>query len=186
MISVTCNAREGTSKGDVRRLRRGGSIPGVVYSEGKSAEKVFVARTEVEAGIRSIRPGALPVTVFELKDASGHSRTALVREIQYKPTTYEISHIDFLELEAKRMVEVKVPVEFVNASECVGVKLGGQLRHIARHVCVRCLPADIPAQFNVDVKDIGIRQSRRVRDMDMPDSVTCLINIEEVVASVVK
>ena len=186
MISVTCNDREVTSKGGVRRLRRDGSIPGVIYSEGKSAEKVSLARTEIEAGMRSITPGALPVTVFELKDASGRSRTALIREIQYKPTTYEITHIDFLELDPKRMVEVKVPVGFVNASECIGVKLGGQLRHIMRHVCVRCLPADIPAQFNVDVKDLGIRQSRRVRDMDMPDAVTCLVNIEDVVASVMK
>ena len=186
MISVTCNAREETSKGSLRRFRRGGNIPGVIYSEGKPAEKVFFARAEFEAGMRAISPGTLPVTVFELKDASGRSRTALVREVQYQPTTYEITHIDFLELDQKRMVEVKVPVEFLNASECIGVKLGGQLRHIMRHVCVRCLPADIPAHFSVDVKDLGIRQSRRVRDMDMPDPVTCLVHIEDVVVSVMK
>ena len=186
MINITCNTREGTSKGDVRRLRRDGSIPVVVYSKGQPAEVGSVSRVEIEAAMRSIQPGFLPITVFSLKDASGRTRTALVREVQYKPTTYEITHIDFLELEPTRMVEVKVPVEFSNASECIGVKLGGQLRHIMRHVRVRCLPANIPTQFDVDVKELGIRQSRRVRDLNIPESVTCLAHIEDVVASVLK
>jgi large subunit ribosomal protein L25 len=186
MINITCSTREGTSKGGVRRLRRDGNIPIVVYSKGQPAELGSVVRSEIEAAMRSIRPGFLPITVFSLKDASGRERTALVREVQYKPTTYEITHIDFLELEPTRMVEVKVPVEFVNAAECIGVKLGGQLRHIMRHVLVRCLPASIPTEFDVDVKDLGIRQSRRVRDLNIPDTVTCLAHIEDVVASVMK
>lgn len=186
MISVTCSARGKTSKGDVRRLRREGKIPVVIYSEGRPGELGTVVRSEVEAGMRTIIPGSLPVTVFELKDAAGQVRTALVREIQYTPTSYEITHIDFLELSPKRAVEVKVPVEFLNASECIGAKLGGQLRHVLRHVSVRCLPANIPAQFNVDVKELGIRQSRRVKDLDISEAVVCLSNIEEVVVSVVK
>ena len=186
MISITYSAREETSKGGVRRLRREGRIPVVIYSEGRPAEVGSVACTEIEAGMRSMLPGSLPVTLFELKDPSGKIRKAVVREIQYKPTTYEVIHIDFLELSEQRMVDVKVPVEFVNASECVGVKLGGQLRHILRHVSVRCLPTDIPSQFAVDVKELGIRQSRRVKDLDIPDTVTCTANIEDVVASVVK
>lgn len=186
MINITCSTRDGTSKGDARRLRREGNIPIVVYSKGQPAELGSVSRAEIEAAMRSIRPGFLPVTVFSLKDPSGRTRTALVREIQYKPTTYEISHIDFLELEPKRVVEVKVPVEFMNAAECIGVKLGGQLRHIMRHVRVRCVPAKIPTHFEVDVKDLGIRQSRRVRDLNIPETVTCLAHIEDVVVSVMK
>ena len=158
----------------------------VIYSKGQTAELGSVPRAELEGAMRAIRPGFLPVTVFTLKDASGKTRTAVVREVQYKPTTYEITHIDFLELDSKRMVEVKVPVEFVNAAECTGVKLGGQLRHVMRHVRVRCLPANIPTEFKVDVKDLGIHQSRRVRDLNIPETVTCLANIEDAVVSVMK
>jgi large subunit ribosomal protein L25 len=186
MINITYSAREKTSKGDARRLRRDGKIPVVIYSEGKPAESGTVLRSEIEAGMRLIRPGSLPVTVFELKDASGHVRTAVAREVQYTPTTYDIIHIDFLELSPKRIVEVKVPVEFVNASECVGVKLGGLLRHIMRHVRVRCLPANIPDQFNVDVKELGIGQSRRIRDLSFTENMTCMDSIEDVVVSVRK
>ena len=184
MINITCTTREGTSKGFVRRLRRAGSIPIVVYSKGQMAHIGTVSRAEFEAAMRSIRPGFLTTTMFLMKDEKGLERRVLVKEIQYKPTTYDIIHIDFFELEEGRKIEVKVPVEFDNATECVGVKLGGQLRHIMRHVKVRCMPAAIPSHFSVDVKDLGIRQTKRVRDITIPENVNCLAHADDVVVAV--
>jgi large subunit ribosomal protein L25 len=186
MINITCTVREGTSKGDVRRLRRNGSIPMVVYSKGQMAEIGSVSKAEIDAAMRSIRPGFLTTTVFALKDQSGRERKVLIKEIQYKSTTYDMIHIDFFELEEGRMVDVKVPVEFENSTECVGVKLGGQLRHIMRHVKVRCVPANIPSHFSLDVKDLGIRQTKRVRDLTIPKSVTCTAHADDVVVAVIK
>ena len=186
MISITCTAREETTKGGNRRLRRNGSIPMVVYTKGQPAQAGSVAKAEIEAAMRTVRPGFLPTTVFSLKDPSGQQRTVIVRDIQYHPTSYEVLHIDFLELEENRQVNVKVPVEFVNASECIGVKLGGQLRHIMRHVTVRCLPKNVPSCFTIDVKDLGIRQSRRVRDLVIPGTVACLAKSDDVVVAVIK
>ena len=186
MISITCTLREDTSKGSLRRLRRDGFIPIVVYSKGQPATMGTVSKAEFEAAMRSINAGFLPTTAFALKDQTGLERKVLAREVQYKPTTYEIIHIDFLALEDDRIIDVKVPVEFVNANECVGVKLGGQLRHIMRHVKVRCLPANVPACFLVDVKEVGIHQSKRVRDLVIPATVTCKAKPEDVVASVCK
>jgi large subunit ribosomal protein L25 len=145
-----------------------------------------ISLAEFEAAMRSIQPGFLTTTVFAIKDQSGRERKALVKEIQYQPTTYEILHIDFMELEEGRKVDVKVPVEFVNATECIGVKLGGQLRHIMRHVKVRCVPANIPSNFSVDVKDLGIRQSKRIRDIAIPSTVNCLAHENDVVVAVIK
>lgn len=186
MINITCAAREGTSKGELRRLRRDGSIPVVIYSKGQMAQLGAVSRAELEAALRSIQPGFLTTTMFALKDQNGRERKVLVRDIQYKSTTYDIIHVDFFELEEGRIVDVKVPVEFQNANECVGVKLGGQLRHIMRHVKVRCVPANIPSHFPVDVRDLGIRQTRRVRDIAIPATVKCLAHADDVIAAVIK
>ena len=186
MINITCTERTDTSKGALRRLRRSGSIPVVIYSKGQAAAMGSVSMTEIEAAMRSIRAGFLPTTVFELKDQSGQVRKVVAREVQYHPTTYAIIHIDFLELEAGRQVDIKVPVDFVNAGECIGVKLGGQLRHIMRHVPVRCLPENIPSCLPVDVKDMGIRHSKRVKDLSIPGNVSCLAKENDVVVSVIK
>jgi large subunit ribosomal protein L25 len=186
MINIMCTVREGTSKGNARRLRRNGSIPMVVYSKGQMAEIGTVLKSEIEAAMRSIRPGFLTTTVFILKDQTGRERKVLTKEVQYHPTTYAIVHMDFLELEEGRTIEVKVPVEFENANECIGVKLGGQLRHIMRYVKVRCVPATIPSHFLIDVKELGIRQSKRIRDIHIPSNVKCLAHTDDVIASVIK
>lgn len=186
MRTVSWAARENASKGMVRRLRRDGRIPCVFYSNGQPATCGSIPKAEIEAALRSIAPGSLPATVFVLKDQTGGERKAIVREIQYTPTAYEVLHVDFLELIDGRKVSLKIPVECAHTAECAGVKLGGQLRYVMRHVKVSCLPQDIPASFIVDTKDIGIRQSRRIRDLSIPATVQCLARPEDVVVSVNK
>ncbi len=186
MISITYTMRDSSTKGSVGRLRRNGFIPMVVYSKGEEGQMGSVPRADIEAAMRSIKPGFLPNTVFVLKDESGRERKALIKDVQYQSTTYDIIHLDFYELEEGRLVDVKIPVEFDGAAECSGVKLGGQLRHIMRHVKVRCLPANIPQHFTIDVKEMGIRQSKRVRDIAMPKTVNCLARADDVVVSVLK
>lgn len=186
MITVTCKAREVQKKGDVKRLRREGFIPFVLYSKGKDAEAGMLPRAEIEAAMRNIRPGFLPTTVFSLKTEKGETRSVVAREVQYKPTTYQIQHIDFMELHEKTPVEVKVPVDLINTVDCIGVKLGGFLQYVMHHVKVRCLPKHIPSHFEIDVKELNIAQSRRVRDIAMPETVKCLEEQDSVVITIAK
>ncbi len=186
MITLTCKARESQKKGDVKRLRRESFIPFVVYSKGKNAEMGMTPKEEIDAAMRSIRPGFLPTTVFSLKMETGKVLSVIAREVQYKPTSYEILHIDFMELDEKIPVEVKVPIELTNTVDCIGVKLGGFLQYVMRHVRVRCLPKNIPSHFQVDVKDLNIAQTRRVSDLVFPAGATCLDSMDKVVVTLAK
>ena len=95
-------------------------------------------------------------------------------------------HIDFQELDKETIVCLRVPVVATNAMECVGVKLGGMLRPVMRRVRIRCLPKDIPSCFEVDVKDVDINQSKRIKDLTIPPGVTCLANANDVLISIAK
>jgi large subunit ribosomal protein L25 len=57
---------------------------------------------------------------------------------------------------------------------------------VIRHVQVKCLPKNIPTEFMVDVKDLGIRQSKRLKDLAMPSGVKPLASPEEVVVVIAK
>jgi len=186
MITLNTIQREGKVKSEINALRRTGHIPYVLYSKGAVAEIGSIVSQEMEAAMRSLRPGFLPTTIFSLKDASGRERKVIVKEIQYKPTTYQIIHLDFFELIDSNIVQIKVPVEFLNAVDCVGVKLGGFLRHSMRHVKVSCFPKDIPTHFEIDVKDLDLNQHRKVKDLQIPQGVTCLAKPEDIVVAVVK
>ncbi len=185
-IELEFSQREILNKGAVKTLRREGKIPCVVYSKGIANRHGYVDTVAIKMLLQKMEQGFLPSTRFVLKDSSGKTCKAIVKEIQYFPTTYEVCHIDFLELVPERYVELKVPVQFTGAAECVGVKAGGFLRQLRRHVPVRCLPQDIPSHFTIDVKDLEMFKSRVVNDIAMPKGITPRVKGNDVVVSVVK
>lgn len=186
MVTLKATTRTGKTKSEINTLRRTGNIPYVLYSKGKTPSIGSIINRDFEAVLRSLKPGFLPTTILHIEDESGKVTKVIVKEIQYKPTTYQVLHLDFLELVDSNVVEVKVPVECMNAVDCVGVKLGGFLRNTMRHIQVSCLPKDIPSHFEIDVKDLDLLQIRYVKDIQIPQGVKCLHKPEEIVVGVVK
>ncbi len=178
--------RETKSKNEVKRLRRGGWIPAILYVQEQSGETLAIHANEFKAHLRRLKSGHLPTTIFTLVDGEGRQRRALIKDIQYEITTYEVSHLDFEELVDDRTVNVKVPIECVGQGDCVGVKLGGVLRQVIRHVRVSCLPKNLPSYFELDVRELGLRQSKRLQDLQIPVDVRPLARLNEVVAVIVK
>jgi len=186
MVTISCKSRKMTTKGAVGRCRREGYVPFVVYSKGETKELGTLLKADIEKLIRSLKEGFLATTRIRLKDESGKEREVIIKEIQYHPTSYNILHLDFLELEKEMPVTVRVPVQYLNTVDCIGVKLGGMLRSVLRTIKVRCLPERIPTHFELDVKELDLRQALRVKSIDMPEGVRCLANANDVVVSVVK
>lgn len=173
-------------KSEIKALRRQGSIPAVIYHKEKEGETVAVDKNELQAILRHIKSGHLPTTVFELNDSKGKSRKAIVKAIQYNPVNYEIIHLDFEELHDKVPVKVKVPLSIVGEADSVGVKLGGVVRVVIRHVPVECLPKDLPEAFVVDVTNLNVGQTIRVEDLKIPNTLRPLVRTKEVAVSMVK
>jgi large subunit ribosomal protein L25 len=178
--------RVADSKSEVKRLRREGFIPAVLYVKEKNGEILAVNANEFNAYLRQVKSGHLPTTVFTLVDETGRERRVLVKEIQYEITTYAVTHLDFEELTDDHKINVKVPIECIGQVDCVGIKLGGVLRQVIRHVRVRCLPKDLPSYFQLDIRELGIKQSKRLSDLEIPAAVRPLVDLNEVVAVIVK
>ena len=184
-MKLTVKCRSGEKKGDLKQIRREGNIPAIVYSSKTQAEKVMIDGVEFSAILRGLLPGQLPTTVFTLNDGK-KERKAIIKDIQYHLTTYRVSHIDFEELLEDVPVSVKVPVNCTGVADCVGVKLGGFLRQVVRHVKVECLPKYIPSEFLINVTDLGIRQTKRLKDIAMPQGVRPLVAPNEVIVVIAK
>ncbi len=178
--------RKVNSRGQLKALRRDGKVPCVFYSKGSENEVGYVNKDAVDTVLRELEFGFLPTTVFLLKDKAGKTRKAIIKDIQYHVTTYNVLHVDFLELVTERLVDIKVPVQCLGTIECVGVKAGGFLRQVKQHIEVRCLPRYIPSHFEVDVRDLDVRQVKRVSDITIPAHVTPRIKSSDVVVTVVK
>lgn len=178
--------RAADKKSELKKLRREGLIPSVLYVKDKSGETLAVKAGEFNAFMRQVKPGHLPTTVFTLVDEAGHERRVLVKEIQYAITTYDVTHLDFEELVKDHKINAKVPIECIGQADCIGIKLGGVLRQVIRHVRVRCLPKDLPSYFELDIRELGIKQTKRLADLQIPGAVRPLVDLNEVVAVIVK
>jgi large subunit ribosomal protein L25 len=178
--------REARKKSESNKLRREGSIPAVLYSQGQDSKHIAVSKSEFSALLRTVQTGRLSTTAIELQNAESGAMTAILKDIQYHPTTYDVLHLDFELMRDDAEINVKVPIELVGAADCVGVKLGGVLRPVKRGLRVRCLPKDIPAAFFMDVRSMALRQSRRLKELEIPKGVKPLDDLNDVAVIIAK
>jgi len=157
--------REGRGKNEARRLRVQGRIPAVVYGTRKDAklpEGIPVAVDPKEV-LRILHSDSGANTLITLKLDGAESRV-MVKEYQLDPVTHKLLHADFYQLAMDRAITVTVP--FLVKGEPKGVKLqGGVLDFVTREIPVQCLPTDIPEHIDIDVSELMLNQSIRVRDL---------------------
>lgn len=180
-IELSVEKRSTTGKGEARRTRVAGRIPGVVYGAGKPTVPISLDR---KALADLFREGAGENAVFLLKLAgSDQSRHAMIRELQRDPVSRKPLHIDFVRVLMDVKVSVEVPIEIVGVAR--GVKTdGGILDVVTREIEIECLPSNIPAHIAVDVSELGIGDAIRVSDLPPIEGVRIVDNPEKVVVHV--
>ncbi len=157
--------RDGRGKNEANRLRAGGKIPAVFYGpgkDGKGPEGVAVS-VDPKAVLRILHSDSGANTLINLK-LDGLETRVMVLEYQLEPITHHLLHADFYQLAMDKAIVVTVPV--VVKGEPKGVKVqGGLLDFVTREIEVECLPTDIPENIIVDVSEMMLHDSIRVRDL---------------------
>lgn len=185
VMKLTLTKRTGATKGAIKAIRRQGDIPAVFYGQGQTVEKIAVKGEEFRTILRNLPHGRLATTRFELH-FDGKVFHAIIKDIQYNVASYDVEHIDFVLLSNDKPVTVNVPIQIAGAAECPGVKLGGTLRQVIRTLKVSCLPGDIPVEFQIDVGELNITQSKRLSDIAIPPNVRPLAQMNEVAVVIAK
>lgn len=178
--------RKAGKKSETKKLRRDGSIPAVMYVRGKESKSLTINRQDFEALLRKIEPRRLATTVLNLELEDGKKQRALIKEIQYHKVTYKPIHLDFEELAENTPISVNIPIECVGAIDCVGIKAGGLMRQVIRHVRVSCLPKDMPTVFELDIRNMNINDAKRLLDLEIPAGVKVLAKMDVVIVAIVK
>ena len=157
--------REGRGKNEANRLRSSGKIPAVFYGpgkDGKGPEGVAVS-VDPKAVLRILHSDSGANTLINLK-LEGLEARVMVREYQLDPVTHHLLHADFYQLAMDKAIVVTVPI--VVKGEAKGVKQqSGMLDFVTREIEVECLPTDIPEGITVDVSELMLHESIRVRDL---------------------
>jgi large subunit ribosomal protein L25 len=158
--------RDGRGKNEANRLRASGQIPAVVYgsrAEGKAPEGVPVS-VDPKHLLRILHSESGANTLISLKVDGGAAARVMVKEYQLDPVTHQLLHADFYQLALDKAITVTVPVTI--KGEPKGVKQqGGLLDFVTREIQVQSLPTEIPEHIDIDVSELMLNQSIRVRDL---------------------
>jgi large subunit ribosomal protein L25 len=171
------NSRSAEGSRAVRRLRRSGRVPGVLYGGG--AEAVGFDADARELRLALAGSGA----VLDLSIDGTKPTPVVLKEAQRDPVRGETTHVDLLRVRLDEKISTAVPIELTGIEEAPGVKQGGVLEQIAREVNVEALPTAIPESIVHDVGEMEIGDTILLSALAAPEEVTVLDDLEETVVA---
>lgn len=158
-----------------RTLRREGRVPAILY--GHKEEPVAVSLPAHDLAV-ALGHGA---HLLELH-VKGSSIRCLIKEVQYDHLDEDPVHVDLVRVSLDERVQVVVPIELRGVP--AGVSEGGVLDQMMAEVEVDCLVTEIPETIRIRVASLGLNESLRVKDLDLPEDVRPLAEPDDLVCMV--
>ncbi len=160
-------------------LRKQRQIPAVFYGD---KEKSVALQVDYQT-FRKAFERAGGNQVIEL-NIDGKKKPVLVHDVQYNPLTDNFDHIDFVSVNMNVEVKANIPVVIVGIAPAVK-NLGGILTTLRHELEVKCLPADLPQNIEVDVSGLEtLHSSVHLSDLKLPSGVKLTGNPDDVVVSI--
>jgi large subunit ribosomal protein L25 len=164
----------------VKKMRREGLTPANIFGHNVESKAIQVSTDELKHVLRSA--GRNDIVYLRLDGEE--PRPTFVRDVQQNPVSDAILHVDFMQISLQNKVRLEVAIHLVGLSPAVDT-LGGILVHGLDHVTVEALPTEVPSVIEVDVTGlVAIDQALHVSDLSVPNGVTILTDMEQVVALV--
>jgi large subunit ribosomal protein L25 len=182
-VKLEVQARDARGSADVRRLRKQGLVPGVIYGGGKDPAAICVQERVLRKALTGTGGLHAILDVIVEGDGKGDPRPAILKDYQQDVITGRVSHIDLHQVRLDRPIQASVVVQLVG--ESVGAKEGGVLSQVSREINVEALPMEIPEHIDADVSPMQIGDTLRLADIPAISGVTFLDDPEETVLATV-
>ncbi len=166
----------------VKRLRKKGLIPAILYGPKIENLALVVDKKEFERVYREVGESSL-VKLLVMNGAQKEF-LVLIKDVSYHPLTEDIIHIDFYQPLLEEQIEVTVPLIFEGEAPAVK-ELGGTLVKNISEIEIKALPQNLPSQIKVDISKLKTFDDYiLVKDLVLPKGVKILRKPEEILASV--
>lgn len=163
-IVLNVEVREQVGTGAARATRRSGNVPGVLYGGPRGPVSIEVPRRDLDKALRSGKFVSHMVTLAY----KGETQPVIPKAIHYHPVTDEPLHFDLYRVEEDALIDVEVPVHFLNQEICPGLKKGGALNIVRHTVSLKVLANNIPEEITVDLSAAEIGDVIHVSAVPLP------------------
>jgi large subunit ribosomal protein L25 len=163
-ISVKAKNRTETGKKATKALRKEGYVPCNLYGEEKDENGMPKARA-IAILATDLRKVIYTPHVYVVNlDIEGEHHPAVMKELQFHPTTDAVLHIDFFEVNEEKPLTIGVPVHLVGLAQ--GIRDGGRMNLSIRKIEVTAPYQQIPEQLDIDVTNLTIGKSIKVGQLN--------------------
>ena len=172
---LNCDARSETGTLRMRRLRKAGKTPAVLYGRGENVNLMIDSR-DINNAIRHGSP------IVELKGVVTES--AMIKDIQWDPFGRDVLHLDLTRIDATEAVDVTLNVELVG--DAPGTHSGGMLKHMLHEIQLKCPANAVPEKLELRINDLGLGDSLTADAIPLPQGASLLTAADEVVVTCVE
>lgn len=179
-LVLEVNKRNLTGKA-VRKLRKAGAIPAVLYGKAVSAIALEVPKSKFLRIFREA--GENTVLKLAIADAGNLDvRDVLIHQVAADPLSGDPLHVDFYQVRLDEAVRVMVPLIFTGESAVVKNEAGVLVRAL-QEIEVEALPGKIPEAIEVDISRLAtFDHAIHVSDLSVPAGVKVITPLGVTVA----
>jgi large subunit ribosomal protein L25 len=175
--------RDMTGKEYVRKLRKNGLLPAVLY--GPHLKKSLPLQIDIKElhSFFSHSDKAKIITLEITDQKTDKQHDVIIKDLQRDSIKGDLQHLDFYAITRGETITTTVPISFVGKSQ--GEKIGGIVEHLVRELEIECLPRDLPSVIEVDLTPLELGDSLNVGDIKVSSNIKVLTHPQELVVSVV-
>lgn len=167
VVTLDTEARSlNQTKGEVRKLRLQGRVPGVIYGKDYTARPISVSLKNL---VKEWHQPGFFTRLFEMTGENNEKIMMIPRDIQLHPVTDIPLHIDFMHVSKDARLTVAVPLKVINDHKSPGIKRGGVLNMVLHTLEISTLPDKIPADIPLDLEGLEIGAAIHLNDIQLPE-----------------
>ena len=179
MEEIIAYTRTDTGKSAGKVLRKQKKIPAVIYNNSDNIN-IFLDEHDIE---HIVYRAEFLSSIFKMKVGKDKYKV-LPKDIDYHPVTDKVIHIDFMQVVDNKPVEAPVCLRVLNKNISVGIKMGGSLNMVKRKLLVRSLPSDLPKYIDIDVRNLKVKESIRLNQVELPKGVKAVSSVNETLLAI--
>jgi large subunit ribosomal protein L25 len=162
-ITINGQKREATGKKASKMMRKEGLVPCNLYGEKKDGKGLPEA-VAFSVPFAEIRKAVYTPHVYVVNiNLDGKVHKAIMKELQFHPTTDALLHADFYEVTETKPITVGIPVKLNGLAQ--GVRDGGKLNLSIRKIDVTAPYGKIPEILDIDVTNLGLGKAIKVGEL---------------------
>ncbi len=167
--------RETTGTLRIRRMRKAGKIPAVLYGHGQGSVNLAI---DSRAAAKMIEHGHYVVAL-----SGAVTETAMIKEVQWDVFGTQILHIDLARVDAAEAIEIALPLHV--KGEAPGAGLGGMVTQLSHELKITCPANRLPDFLDIIIDNLQLDGSITASEVELPEGASLVGDPAETLISCV-